>query len=364
MLLIAAAFCVALAARAESAPMVQQPHPAVARIIAPERDSTSYGSGSLIAVNEFYGLVITNWHVVRDATGQIWVVFPGGFQSPATIMKVDRDWDLAALIVFKPNVEPLPVSTQAPLLGERLTIAGYGSGWYRAVSGRCIEYFSPGGNHPAEIVELSVPARNGDSGGPILNDRGELAGVLFGSDSSCTMGSYCGRLRRFLAPLASDFERLPPPRNTPPSSVPSPNAVQPAMIARQNPNTPAIPVAQMPSPNDYARFREVEAPAKPVAASKIPASIAARQDPREAQTAQSSIDPGLRKSSDAKLASGATAAIVTKTNPPPVNAAISVSELNTGKAMPLDELKNFLAVIGVTALLIQGLKILGKARPT
>jgi hypothetical protein len=136
------------------------------------------------------------------------------------------------------------------------------------------------------------------------------------------------------------------------------------MIARQSPNPPAIPVAQSPSSNDYARSREVEAPAKPVAALKVPVSIGVRQEPREAQTAQSSIDPGLRKSSDAKLASGATAAIVTKTNPPPVNAEISVSEMNTGKAMPLDELKNFLAVIGITALLIQGLKILGKARPT
>ena len=215
--------------------MVQQPHPAVARIIAPEPDGTSYGTGSLIAVNDHYGLVITNWHVIRDATGQIWVVFPGGFQSPATIMKADRDWDLAALIVFKPNVDPLPVSTQAPLLGERLTIAGYGSGWYRAVSGRCVHYFSPGGDHPAEIVELSVPARNGDSGGPIFNDRGEVAGVLFGADSTSTMGSYCGRLRRFLAPLANDFARLPPPLYAPRPNAPSPIAPQPAMIAQQNP---------------------------------------------------------------------------------------------------------------------------------
>ena len=107
----------------------------------------------------------------------------------------------------------LPVSTQAPQLGERLTIAGYGSGWYRAVSGQCIEYFSPGGNLPAEIVELSVPARNGDSGGPILNDRGEIVGVLFGSDSTCTMGSYCGRLRQFLRRLreaSNGFRRRGP----------------------------------------------------------------------------------------------------------------------------------------------------------
>ena len=46
---------------------------------------------------------------------------------------------------------------------------------------------------PVEMVELSAAARKGDSGGPILNSRGELAGVLFGAGFGRTTGSYCGR---------------------------------------------------------------------------------------------------------------------------------------------------------------------------
>jgi len=74
-----------------------QPHPAVVRVIVPEEGATSYGSGTLVDLRDQFGLVITNWHVVRDAKGMVEVVFPGGFKSKARPLKVDPDWDLAAL---------------------------------------------------------------------------------------------------------------------------------------------------------------------------------------------------------------------------------------------------------------------------
>jgi S1-C subfamily serine protease len=190
------------------APSFSPPHPAVVRVVVPERDGTAYGSGALVALSESTGLVVTNWHVVRDAAGPITVLFPGGFHSPASVLRTDRDWDLAALAVWRPNVAPIAVSTAAPRPGDVLTIAGYGSGSYRAVAGRCTQYVSPGANQPFEMVELAAPARNGDSGGPILNERGELAGVLFGSAYGRTTGSYCGRLRWFLGSVNGDFQRV------------------------------------------------------------------------------------------------------------------------------------------------------------
>ncbi len=186
------------------------PHPAVVRIIAPNGNSLSLGSGALVAVNGQHGLVVTNWHVVRDATGVIQVAFPDGFRSPALVLKTDAQWDLAALAIWRPRVEPIPLASQAPRPGEPLTIAGYGSGVYREVTGRCTQYVAPDVNQPFEMVELSARARQGDSGGPILNARGELAGVLFGASFSETTGSYCGRVRQFLASVAGDFQRLQP----------------------------------------------------------------------------------------------------------------------------------------------------------
>lgn len=80
------------------------PHPAVARIIVQEAGGTAYGSGSLVDAREQYGLVVTNWHVVRDATGTIEVVFPSGFRSEARALKLDHTWDLAALVVDRKSV--------------------------------------------------------------------------------------------------------------------------------------------------------------------------------------------------------------------------------------------------------------------
>ena len=154
----------------------QTPLPAVVRVVSPERDGASLGSGTLIDVSESHGLVLTNWHVVKDAAGNVIVSFPDGFQSPGYVLKMDRDWDLAAVAIWRPRVAPVPISTEAPRPGEILTIAGYGAGNYRAISGPCTEYLSPGPNLPYEIVELHAAARHGDSGGPILNTRGEVGG--------------------------------------------------------------------------------------------------------------------------------------------------------------------------------------------
>ena len=185
-------------------------HPAVVRVVAPGRGSVSYGSGTLVDVKGDYGLVVTNYHVINEATGNVSVVFPDGFYSLATVRKVDRDWDLAALVIKRPQTTPVPLAKVAPRPGEPLTIAGYGSGNYRAVAGRCTQYVAPGKRLPFEMVELAASARQGDSGGPILNNQGELAGVLFGEGGGRTAGSYCGRVQWFLASLTE----LPTPSPT------------------------------------------------------------------------------------------------------------------------------------------------------
>ncbi len=176
------------------------PHPAVARIIAQEKDGASFGTGSLIDIRGDHALVVTNWHVVRDANpNSIFVFFADGFQTAATVVKADRDWDLAALSIRKPpTATPIAISRTAPRAGDWLCIAGYGSGDYRAAAGRCTQYVSPATNLPYEMVELAAEARQGDSGGPIFNEQGELAGVLFGSGQGTTSGSFAGRVLNFL----------------------------------------------------------------------------------------------------------------------------------------------------------------------
>jgi hypothetical protein len=309
------ALCAASAACAQTLPSGQLPNPAIVRIIAPENDGVSYGSGTLVAVNDTYGLVVTNWHVVRDAAAPVWVAFPNGFRSAATILKTDRDWDLAALAVWRPNVTPLPLATQPPRPGERLTIAGYGSGSFRAISGQCTQYVSPGGNHPFEMVELSAPARNGDSGGPILNDRGEIAGVLFGSAFGQTTGSYCGRLRYFLSSAADDFQRLP---------------AQPAAIAQQQ-STPLVPIAAIAAQTASSVSASNNALAS-ASKENIPSSNGNFRTPAPVSTAISAKLPTLSTAIESQM---------------------------TGMSW-FEQIRNYLAVIGILAVLLQGLRVARK----
>jgi hypothetical protein len=303
------------------APTFSAPHPAVVRVAVPERGGAAYGSGALVAVNESTGLVVTNWHVVQDAAGPIMVYFPDGFRSPAAVLRTDRDWDLAALAIWRPNVQPIALSSAAPQPGEALTIAGYGSGSYRAVTGRCTQYVSPGGNQPFEMVELSAPARQGDSGGPILNGRGELAGVLFGSAFGRTTGSYCGRLRWFLNSADGDFQRV--------SSQ--------ALLAQQPRRNPP-PVAAINSP--------------------LPSGTAANNSPRPL----AGEGPGVRAVDGQTVAQLPARA----SSPPPQTrmSSVPVSAIPSPPVGPLpttDQIRSILALIGAIAILYSALRFLGWA---
>lgn len=221
------------------------PHPAIARIVVTEKNGVSFGSGALVDVRENVGLLLTNWHVVRDATGDIIVTFPEGHRAAARVLKTDSDWDLAALSVQKPpRAQPLSLATAPAQIGEPLVIAGYGGGDFRAALGRCTQYLAPGNGFPFEMLEVSVEARQGDSGGPILNQRGEIAGVLFGSSTGATSGSYAGRVRQFLTGVTSlNAPGAAPPAGGTIAAAPPPDAfaAQPSQPAQ--PSYPPTPQA-------------------------------------------------------------------------------------------------------------------------
>ena len=234
----------------------QTPHPAVVRIVAAERSGASLGSGVLVDANHAQGLVLTNWHVVRDSRSAVLVQFPDGFQSAGTVIGWDEPWDLAAIAIWRPRAEPVPLAARPPAPGDALSIAGYGRGPYRAETGRCTEYLSPGTGYPRELVELMATARQGDSGGPILNNKGELAGVLFGQNSGRTIGSCSTRLRIFLASVGSQ------------GFTPTPGAESSESLAAErsaSPADPAVNAGLVPTSAAAAAPRPGQLPAAAVA---------------------------------------------------------------------------------------------------
>ena len=261
---------------AEARVVSTTPHPAIARITVREKDGISFGSGSLVDARGQFGLVVTNWHVVRDATGEITVEFPGGYRTPIKrLLKVDADWDLAALEIERPpGVQPLPIAAALPREQEPLFIAGYGSGDYRVAAGRVKQYVAPKEGMEFEMVEVSVEARQGDSGGPMLNERGEIAGVLWGAVDGSTVGSYGGRVLSFLASIVPD--------GRPGSDMPlGPGS---AAIA-QAPRTAPQPTAEhVPNVDPFAALApqlqdQLQAMAQPPAASpSVPRNVLASPD--------------------------------------------------------------------------------------
>jgi hypothetical protein len=339
------------------------PHPAVARIIVPEKSATSYGTGTLIDVREQYGLVVTNWHVVRDASGPPEVVFPNGFRSAARPLKLDSNWDLAALVIWRPPIEPVAISRHAPRPGDRLTICGYGQGEYRAAAGKCTQYYAPRIDFPHELLELDVEARQGDSGGPILNAQGELAGVLFGAGRGTTMGSEGGRVHSFLASLAPDIGQpaqlavIPRPRidqdpqwNMAASSTPQPRDKPASLLPPQ-----ALADAGQ---ADVAVRQELEHDWGPgdLAAAEgwaSPLQIAAGE--RASPIAGSPIAAVTSASSSVATAAADDSPLALVPSSP--RAAESFAPGNVGRRSLFAQLTSLLAIIGAIALVLQLAKL-------
>ena len=345
-------------------------HPAVVRIIVPERNAMAYGSGTLVGGDDEHGLIVTNWHVVRDAAGPISVVFADGFRSGAIVLKTDHDWDLAALAIWRPPaVQPVPVATYLPPQGEPLTIAGYGPGWYRAAGGRCLQYVAPLGNFPAEIIEVSVAAREGDSGGPIFNSRGEIAGVLFGTAEGKTAGSYGGRVRSFLVTTLDDFRRMHtdprPGQMIAQAGAPGQayRAEQPAAPARPTP-PPTPPVQPAPT----VRLLATSPPPRPtapsappmVAATPSPSLVSPAAAPRDAVAASSAAIGPRPIAGDESSGMGArppeAAPLAATQAPAATNAAITLADL--AGATRGEQIKTLLAAIGLLAVALRGFRLL------
>ena len=310
-----------------------RPHPAVARIVVPESGATSYGSGTLVDVRDQFGLVVTNWHVVRDGQGDVEVIFPDGFRSKARPLKVDADWDLAALVIWRPQVPPVSIAPHAPQPGDQLTICGYGSGVFRAATGRCTQYYAPRADFPQHMVELDVEARQGDSGGPIFNERGELAGVLFGAGRGTTLGSFGGRVGSFLATLAPDIGRAADnalvERDA--SDAPGGNtgALQLATEPESEPNRRASGSARdARTPfDDTAQVRGIGAEKHAALWTEASGDAAGRNDWQSAK--------------------------------PPAEAQLAVAAVEWTAPAWLGLLKNVLAAVGVAAILAQVLRVAG-----
>jgi Trypsin-like peptidase domain len=171
----------------------QPPHEAHCRI---HVGDGTLGSGTLISKNDTTGLVLTCSHLFDDASSNIVVEFPDSSRFGARLIDRDRANDLAALLIRRPNIEPVAVDDSAPT--GVLTACGYGgNGQFRPATGAVAGAVQTvGATYPS--LKIGSAVRPGDSGGGVLDRAGQLVGVVWGCRDGETYLT-CGRpLRQFL----------------------------------------------------------------------------------------------------------------------------------------------------------------------
>lgn len=144
----------------------------------PELDPTSSGTGFFITDS---GHLVTSAHVIEDRQN-ISVRFAGELVR-ARVLAVDPANDIAVLKIDR-NTEPLVVtSARRTQRGEEVFALGYPlSGiqgrTQRAAFGRVNALAGIGDDQ--RFIQVDAPVLPGNSGGPLINEQGEVVGIIAG----------------------------------------------------------------------------------------------------------------------------------------------------------------------------------------
>jgi S1-C subfamily serine protease len=145
----------------------------------------SVGSGVVVVDS---GIILTNLHVVTSGD-HLQVVFADGTESDAEVVAVRAEQDLAVL-----KAATLPDDLQAATLGsaddlqpgDDVVAVGFPFGIGPSVSAGVVSglkrvHRSPdGGAQLSNLIQFDAAANPGNSGGPLVNAKGEVVGIVTG----------------------------------------------------------------------------------------------------------------------------------------------------------------------------------------
>lgn len=161
------------------------------------RSAGQFGSGWVAGPDS----VVTNFHVARGGTGDIYVDFSDGERRECWTATADREMDLAVLKCDTGRRRPLPLRVDVPGPGTPVAVVGY-----------------PGGRGPTVTTGVLLPERQqiqgidviivtasvtgGSSGSPAVGPDGAVMGVITFRQGRAVPAAY-------LAPLLDVADRLP-----------------------------------------------------------------------------------------------------------------------------------------------------------
>jgi S1-C subfamily serine protease len=139
------------------------------------------GSGFVI---DKAGHIVTNYHVVEGAQ-QIEVSFSNQDTYKATLVGTDPSTDLAVLRVDVSSraLTPLALAdSDAVRVGDPVVAIGNPFGLDRTATAGIVSALqrnvtAPNGSNIDHVIQTDAPINQGNSGGPLLNARGEVIGV-------------------------------------------------------------------------------------------------------------------------------------------------------------------------------------------
>lgn len=156
-----------------------------------------WGSGSIVENGGECRDVLTAAHCTSGMNDWVTIAFSDGSADIGQVIACDQTADCALVQLVKSRSHAFRVGDADPQPGETVSSLGFpDAGQIRARTTRIV---------PAATNELIIEgaAAHGESGGPILNGRGEIVGVISATDGRS--GICCHR-----RPIADLFCRFPP----------------------------------------------------------------------------------------------------------------------------------------------------------
>ncbi len=156
----------------------------------PQRRGTSMGSGFIISAD---GYVLTNHHVV-DGADEVKVTLPDRRELAAKVVGSDQQYDVALLKIEAKGLPTVRIGNSASLKpGQWVVAIGSPLGLDHSVTAGIVS--AVGRNASAEqryvpFIQTDVAINQGNSGGPLLNTRGEVVGI--NSQIFSVSGGYMG----------------------------------------------------------------------------------------------------------------------------------------------------------------------------
>lgn len=156
-------------------------------------NSTISGTGSGVIIHAQKGHILTNYHVLEGASN-ILVTLNDGRRFQAQTVGVDPRADLAILQIPADHLVAMPFGDSDRLrVGDFVVAIGNPYGIGQTVTSGIISalHRNPGISEYENFIQTDAPINLGNSGGPLVNLRGELIGIntaILGDQSGGNLG--------------------------------------------------------------------------------------------------------------------------------------------------------------------------------